>query len=101
VTARAFGTTPPAARDKALAEKRSGLRPVPPCPWWPFVWNRQTRVRFGHDGKVPVGSQRQAIDAPPRSSVICGLRPDGDSYYLRHAPNPKANPLVRLQVPVF
>lgn len=98
---RELGTTPPAARAQALAEKRSVLRPVPPCPWWPFVWSQQTRVRVGADGKVPVGSQRQALDAPPRSTVICGLRPDGDIYYLRHAPNPKAKPIVRLHCPVF
>ena len=38
------------------------------------------------DGKVPVAAQRQSIDAPPRSIVVRCLRPDGDIYYLRHAP---------------
>jgi transposase InsO family protein len=98
---RELGTTPHAARAQALAEKRSVLRPVPPCPWWPFVWSQQSRVRVGDDGKVPVGTQRQAIEAPPRSSVIRCVRPDGDIYYLRHAPNPKAKPFVLLHVPVF
>ena len=79
--------TPPA--DQALAEKRSVLRPAPACPWWPYVWSQQTRVRVGDDGKVPVGTQRQPIDAPPRTTVIRCLRPDGDIYYLRHAPDPK------------
>ncbi len=98
---RALDTTPHAARQQALAEKRSVLRPVPPCPWWPFVWSQQTRVRIGDDGKVPVGAHRQSIDAPPRAIVIRCLRPDGDIYYLRHAPDPKAKPVVLLHCPVF
>ena len=98
---RQLGTTPHAAREQAIAQKRSVLRPVPPCPWWPFVWSQRTHIRVGDDGKVPVGSQRQTIDAPPRSTVIRSLRPDGDIYYLRHAPDPKAKPIVLLHCPVF
>ena len=90
---RELGPTPAAAWQQALAEKRSVLRPVPACPWWPFVWSQQT--------KVPVGTLRQAIDAPPRSKVIRCLRPDGDIYYLRHAPDPKTKPVVLLHGPVF
>jgi hypothetical protein len=29
------------------------------------------------------------------------LRPDGDIYYLRHAPDKNAKPIVLLHVPVF
>jgi hypothetical protein len=100
-THRELGITPHAAKAQALAEKRSVLRPVPACPWWPFVWSQQSRVRVSDDGKIPAGSQRQAIEAPPRSIVIRCLRPDGDSHYLRHAPDPKAKPIVLLHVPVF
>ncbi len=98
---RELGQTPQAAHQQALAEKRSVIRPAPQCPWWPYVWSQQTRVRVGDDGKVPVGSQRRAIDAPPRSQLIRCLRPDGDTFYLRHAPNQKAKPIVLLHVPVF
>ena len=98
---RELGTTPHAARQQAFREKRSVLRPVPACPWWPFVWSQQTRVRVGDDGKVPVGTQRQSVHAPPRSTVIRCLRPDGDIYYLRHAPDPKAKPIILLHCPVF
>ena len=98
---RELGQTPHAAHQQALAEKHSVLRPYPNCPWWPYVWSQQTRVRVGDDGKVPVGAQRQPIDAPPRTTVIRCLRPDGDIYYLRHAPNPKAKPIVLLHCPVF
>ena len=98
---RELGITPEAARQQARAQKRSVLRPVPACPWWPFVWSQLHRTRVGDDGKVPVGSQRMSIDAPPRSTVVRCLRPDGDSYYLRNAPDPKAQPIVLLHCPVF
>ena len=98
---RELGTTPPVARQQALAKKRSVLRPMPACPWWPFVWSQQAPVRVGDDGKVPVGTQRQSVNAAPRSTVIRCLRPDGDIYYLRHAPDPKAKPTVLLHCPVF
>jgi len=98
---RELGTTPLTAYQQALAQKRSVLRPAPTCPWWPFVWSQQSRVRVGDDGKVPVGSQRLSLIAPPRSTVIRCLRPDGDIFYLRHAHNPNAKPLVLLHCPIF
>jgi hypothetical protein len=98
---RELGTTPAAACHQARTENRSVLRPVPNCPWWPFVWSQRLHVRVGDDGKVPVGSQRLAIDAPPRATVVRCLRPDGDIYYLHHAPDPKAKPIVLLHCPVF
>jgi hypothetical protein len=98
---RELGITPHGARQQARTEKRSVLRPVPACPWWPFVWSQRSPVRVGDDGKVPVGSQRLSIEAAPRSTVIRCLRPDGDLYYLRHAPDPKTKPLVLLHCPVF
>jgi hypothetical protein len=98
---RELGTTPHLARQQAMAENRSVLRPAPPCPWWPFVWSIQIGVRVGDDGTVPVGSQRLSINAPPRSRVIQCLRPDGDIYYLRHAPDPRTKPIVLLHQPIF
>ena len=98
---RELGLPPQAAWDQAQAERRSVLRPAPACPWWPYVWSVRTRVRVGDDGQVPVGSQRHSIDAPPRPTVNRCLRPDGDVFYLRHAPNPTTKPLVLLHCPVF
>jgi hypothetical protein len=98
---RELGTPPQTAWNQALREQRSVLRPVPACPWWPYVWSQQSRVRVGDDGKVPVGPARQSIDAPPRSTVLRCLRPDGDLFYLRQAPDPYFKPLVLLHCPVF
>ena len=58
-------------------------------------------MRVGDDGKVPVGAHRLAVDAPPRATLIRCLRHDGDIYYLRHAPDSQAKPLVLLHCPVF
>ena len=98
---RELGITPQAARHQALAEKRSVLRPAPACPWWPFVFSQQTRVRVGDDGKVPIGHLRTSLDAAPRTTVIRCLRPDGDIYFLRSAPDAAKQPLVLLHHPVF
>lgn len=98
---RELGLTPQAAHQQARANKRSVLRPAPQCPGWPYVWSQQTRVRVGDNGKVPIGAQRQAVDAPPRPKVIRCLQPDGDSYYLRQAPDQNAKPFVLLHLPVF
>jgi hypothetical protein len=98
---RELGQAPLQAQQQALAEKRSVLRPYPNCPWWPYVWSQQTRVRVGDDGQVPVGHLRHPIEATPRTTVVRCLRPDGDIYYLRHAPDPKAKPIVLLHCPVF
>lgn len=98
---RELGITPAAARDQALAQKRFVLRPAPACPWWPFVFSQQTQVRVGDDGKVPIGHLRASIDAPPRSTVIRCLRPDGDIYFLRSAPHPQKQPVILLHHPIF
>lgn len=98
---RELGQTPHAAYPQALAEQRSVIRPAPQCPWWPYVWSPQTRVRVGDDGQVPAGTQCHPIAAPPRSTLIRCLRPDGDLFYLRLAPNPKTKPEVLLHCPVF
>jgi hypothetical protein len=98
---RELGTTPQTARNQALAQTRSVLRRLPACPWWPYVWSLQTRVRVGDDGKVPLGPHRLPIAAQPRSTVWRCQRPDGDVFYLRHAPDPAAKPAVLLHCPVF
>jgi len=98
---RELGTTPQAARSQALADNHSVLRRTPPCPWWPYIWSQQTRVRVGDDGKVPVGPHRLPIAAPPRSTVLRCLRPDGDLFYLRSAPDPQSKPILLLHCPVF
>jgi transposase InsO family protein len=98
---RELGLTPKTAWAQAVQENRSVLRPAPACPWWPYVFSQRSSLRVGDDGKVPVGHQRFSVSAPPRSSVIRCLRPDGDTFFLRHAPDPKKLPAILLHSPVF
>ena len=98
---RELGSSPQTARSQALAQNRSVLRRPPTCPWWPYIWSLQTRVRVGDDGKVPVGPHRLSISAPPRSTVLRCQRHDGDVFYLRYAPDPKAKPILLLHCPAF
>ena len=96
--------------DDLTLNQTGGTGVVPPQ--WNLVWSDEfngTSINtniwtydLGGGGKVPAGSQHQATDAPPRSTVIRCLRPDGDIDYLRHASNPKAKPLLLLlHCPVF
>ena len=70
---RELGTTPQAARTQALAHNRSVLRPAPACPWWPYVWSQQTRVRVGDDGTVPSAPNANPLTPrpAPKSSAAC------------------------------
>jgi hypothetical protein len=85
---RELGCTPQVARNLALRENRSALRPVPACPWWPYVFSLRSTVPVGDDGKVPVGHLRCTMDAPPRTRVVRCRRPDGDISFLRSDPKP-------------
>ena len=98
---RELGITPQAAKLRCINDSSSVIRPVPPCPWWPYVWSQQTRVRVDDQGNVPGDKQLHPIDAPPRSFVIRCKRFDGDLFYLRHAPDSLQKPQVLLHFPVF
>jgi hypothetical protein len=91
---REIASTPNAAWQRALREKRSLLRPNPRCPWWPYVWSQRTPVQVGDDGRVPVGSQRLTIDRSPRSKVIRCSHPNGDLSFLASPPHRSSQPLL-------
>jgi hypothetical protein len=85
---------PQQAWDTAKKEKRSVLRPVARCPWWPFVWSERAAVKVGTDGRVPIGSQRLSIQAPPGHKVILCHHPSGHHSVLADQPNPKTKPQI-------
>jgi len=91
---RELGMTPQAAWEGALREKRSALRPVPRCPWWPYVWSARTTVRVGPDGRVPVGAQRLRVEVAPGTKVQLCAHPNGHHSVLLHAPHPKTKPVL-------
>lgn len=78
----------------ALKEKRSALRPVPPCPWWPFVWSLRTPIRVAPDGRLPIGSQRLRVHAHPGAKVVLCHHPSGHHSVLATQPDAKTKPII-------
>ena len=85
---------PQHAWDTAKKEKRSVLRPVPRCPWWPYVWSQRTEIKVGDDGRVPIGTQRLRLEVPPRTKVILCVHPDGHHSVLTAQPSHKTKPPI-------
>jgi hypothetical protein len=85
---------PHQAWNLALKEKRSVLRPVPKCPWWPFVWSQRTNIKVGPDSRVPIGSQLLRIQAPPGSKAILCHHPSGHYSVLAAPPAQKQKPVI-------
>ena len=85
---------PQQAWNLARQQKRSVLRPVPRCPWWPFVWSVRTPIRVSPDGRVPVGSQLFPVQARPGTKLILCHHPTGHHSVLAAEPHPKSQPLV-------
>lgn len=96
---REIASTPSTAWKLALREKRSALRPVPSCPWWPYVWSQRSNARVEPDGRGALAGLRLRIDAPPGSKVIRCLHPNGDFSVLAAPPSHKARPIVLLHSP--
>jgi len=91
-THRELGMPAQKAWDQAKAEKRNVLRPKPDCPWWPYVWSQRTQIKVGSDGRVPVGSQRLRVEAPPQSKVVHCVHPSGHISILLKEPHPQSTP---------
>ena len=85
---------PQQAWNLALKEKRSQLRPVPRCSWWPFVWSVRTPIRVGPDGRVPIGTQRLRVQARPGTKLILCHHPSGNHSLLASQPDPNVKPPI-------
>jgi hypothetical protein len=91
---RELRQTPQRAWDQARKEKRSALRPVPPCPWWPYVWSVRTPLKVGTDGRVPIGTQRLRIEKPSGTKVLLCLHPTGNHSVLAAVPDAQQLPAL-------
>jgi hypothetical protein len=91
---RELNMKPQRAWNLAQKEKRSVLRPVPRCSWWPFVWSVRTPIKVGPDGRVPVGAQLFRVEAPPTTKLILCHHPSGHYSVLAHKPDPKTKPVI-------
>jgi hypothetical protein len=96
---REIGSTPKAAWNLALREKRSALRPAPRCPWWPYVWSQRSPARVDPDGRIAIAGQRLRIDKPPGSKVVRCIHPKGDHSVLAASPNKNFYPVCLLHCP--
>jgi hypothetical protein len=93
-THRELRMTPQRAWELAKKEKRSVLRPVPRCPWWPYVWSLRTALKVGSDGRVPIGTQRLRIERPPGTKIVLCLHPTGHHSVLAAAPDKNLKPVL-------
>jgi hypothetical protein len=85
---------PQQAWDTAKKEKRSVRRPVPRCPWWPFVWSERTVIQVADDGRVPIATQRLRIEAAPKTKLVLCHHPTGHHSVLAAQPDPKTKPQI-------
>ncbi len=93
-THRELRMTPQHAWELAQKEKRSVLRPVPRCPWWPYVWSVRTALKVGTDGRVPIGIQRLRVERPPGTKVVLCLHPTGHHSVLAAPPSKNEKPVL-------
>ena len=91
---RELRMTPQQAWDRARKEKRSVLRPIRPCPWWPYVWSVRTTIKVGSDGRVPIGPQRFSVEHARGAKVILCLHPSGHHSVLAATPDKKEKPAL-------
>jgi hypothetical protein len=95
---RELGRTPQAAAEAAKREKRSVLRAVPRCPWWPFIWSVRTPLRVGSDGRVPIGLERLRVGVAVGARVFHCLQPSGTITILAQEPKIGERPAILLQI---
>lgn len=96
---REIGCTPAQAIQKALRQKRSVLRPVPRCPWWPYIWSLRSTVLVGSDGRIPVGTERLRVASAPGTRLVHCLHPDSSISVIAHQPKHGQIPILLLHIP--
>ena len=83
---REIGMTPSAAWRLAQQEERVCLRPVPACPWWPYVWSDRSKVRVGPNRKVNIGTRKVSVNACAGAWIIKCTHVDGHTSLLAAPP---------------
>lgn len=91
-THRELAMTAQNAWQLAEKEKRTVLRKKPDCAWWPYVWSLRALIKVGSDGRVPIGSERLRVEAPPGNKVVHCSHPSGHFSVLLKEPTPETTP---------
>jgi len=95
---RELAMTPAKAWKQACKQGRSVLRPVPPCPWWPYIWSIRTPARVDDNGCVALGALRMRLGLPRGSRVLRCQHPDGSWSVLKSPPDKNSQPAVLLKL---
>ena len=82
----------------AQREPRRVLRPLPRCPWWPYLWILRTARKVGPDGCVPIGRERLRVGVATGTRVTHCLHPNGTISILAHEPKTGEHPTLLLQI---
>jgi transposase InsO family protein len=91
---REIGMPPQVAWDKALAERRNKLRPVPREPWWPYVWATWHSVIIGKGGRVHFQANEFPTQGAPGTRAVVCEHLDGSYSVLKERPNKEKYPHV-------
>lgn len=89
---RELQRTPAQAWQDSQTQGRSALRPLPRCPWWPYVWSVQKTLRTRPDGRIPIGTHLLRLEVPPGTRVTLCQHPSGHHSVLARPPDPDALP---------
>jgi len=91
---REIGMTPKTAWDRAVAEGRNKLRPVPDDGWWELVWATRTGIIIGPRGRAIVGSCRYPTECPNGTRAFLYRHVDGTISIALNKPSHNEHPKV-------
>ena len=91
---REIATTPRNAWDRAVAEGRNKLRPVPRDGWWELVWSEWTRTRVGPRGRVALGERQLPTQCANGTKVWLCCHPCGAVSVVLNKPDHSTHPVI-------
>lgn len=91
---REIKMTPQQAWDKAIAEGRNKLRPVPNDPWWNYVWSSWYPVIAGPGGRVLFRAESFPTQASAGTRAVLCEHIDGTISIIKERPQKGKLPIV-------
>ena len=91
---REIGMPPQVAWDRAMAEGRSKLRPIPREPWWSYVWATWHSAVIGKGGRVHLEAKEFPTQGAPGTRAVICEHLDGSYSILKERPNKQKYPVV-------
>ena len=91
---RESGMTGVEAWDRAVAEGRCKLRPVPREPWWEYVWSLISRVEVQRGRRVQIGLDEVTVNAPVGARAYLCEHTDGSHSIIKDWPRHNTFPVV-------